>query len=487
MSSVSEEIRFLLNGEVEVLTGVDPTRTVLQHLRYSRGLTGTKEGCAEGDCGACTVLVGELSEGDAVTWRAVNACITFLPMIDGRAVTTVEALAEGATLNPVQQAMVDLHGSQCGFCTPGVVMSLQGAAIGALGTEGAAAKDVLAGNLCRCTGYGPILAAAEAGTVQTAPDVAPVLKAMTRTKPLALEWRDAASGLARRWFSPRTANELAGLLAANPKARLVAGATDVGLWVTKQLRVLETVISTAEVGELRRIVEAPDQLTLGAAVRYAEALPALTRLHPEFAELVRRIGAVQVRNAGTVGGNVANGSPIGDMPPALIALAARVVLRKGSGRRNIPLEDYFIDYGRQDLRPGEFVEAVLIPRPATGTKVRFVKLSKRFDSDISAVLAAFAVTVKDGVVANARLAFGGMAATPRRAKAAEAALIGKAWTQDAANRAAEALAEDFLPLSDVRGTSLYRMTAAGNLIRRFWREDQGLAGPSLLELEPIDG
>ena len=485
---MSGEVRFLLNGKPQVLTDVDPTGTLLNHLRYDKGLTGTKEGCAEGDCGACTVLVGELDQsGGQVVWRAVNACILFTPMVDGRAVVTVEGLSHDGALNPVQQAMVDCHGSQCGFCTPGFVMSLQGAAIGALGTEQAPAKDVIAGNLCRCTGYGPILAAADAAPAAQAPDVAQALTAMVRPKPLAIEWRDPLAGMTRRWFSPRTTAELANLLHEHPGARMVAGATDVGLWVTKQHRVLANVISTAEVGQLRLVTETPTSLTLGAAARYAEALPALGRLHPDLAELVRRIGAVQVRNAGTIGGNIANGSPIGDMPPPLIALGARLALRKGSGRRTMPLEDYFIAYGRQALQPGEFIEAVLIPRPAPDTLIRIVKLSKRFDSDITAVLGAFAITIRKGVVENARVAFGGMAATPKRATAVEAALIGKKWTQGAVDAAAKALASDFLPLSDVRGSSAYRLTAAANLIRRLWREQHGMDGAPLLALEPVDG
>ena len=480
-------VRFILNGERRDLDGADPTGTLLNLLRYDLGLTGTKEGCAEGDCGACTVLVGELGPNDGVAWRAVNACILFTPMIDGRAVVTVEGLGGPAALNPVQQALADLHGSQCGFCTPGFVMSLQGAAIGALGTDQTPAKDVLAGNLCRCTGYGPILAAAEAAPALAPPDVADALKALRREAPLALEWPDPLAGITRRWFSPRTLEQLAALRLEHPDARIVAGATDVGLWVAKQHRTLPTVICLAEVAELRRIEETPDAVILGAAVRYAEALPALKRLHPDLGELVRRIGAVQVRNAGTIGGNIANGSPIGDMPPALIALGAVLTLRRGADRRTLPLEDYFIAYGRQALAPGEFVEAESIPRPDPQTRVRLVKLSKRFDSDISAVCAAFALTFDGDRVADARIAFGGMAGTPKRAPVAEAALTGRLWSQAAAEAAALALAEDVTPLSDVRGSAAYRLLAAQNLIRRLWREGGDPGAGALLALEPVDG
>ena len=477
-------VRFILNGVRQDLDGRDPTATLLNVLRYGLGLTGTKEGCAEGDCGACTVLVGELGADDAMVWRAVNACILFLPMVDGRAVVTVEGLGRPGALGPVQQTLADAHGSQCGFCTPGFVMSLQGMAIGALGTD-APAKDVLAGNLCRCTGYGPILAAAQASPRLPAPDLAEALKDLRREEGLALAWADPLSGVARRWFSPRTTDELAALRLEHPDARIVAGATDVGLWVTKQQRTLPTILFVGEVQALRRIEVTDEALVLGAAVRYAEALQALTRLHPDLGELVRRIGGVQVRNAGTVVGNIANGSPIGDMAPALIALGAELVLRRGGEQRTLPLQDYFIAYGHQALEPGEFVETLRLPRPGPQGLFRAVKLSKRFDSDISAVCGAFALTLAGGVVQAARIAFGGMAGTPRRAPAAEAALTGRRWDQAAAEASALALAQDFTPLDDLRGSAAYRALAAANLLRRLWREQADAS--ALLDLEPIDG
>ena len=479
-------VRFILNGVRQDLEGRDPAATLLNVLRQDFGLTGTKEGCAEGDCGACTVLLGELGPDDAVVWRAVNACILFLPMVDGRAVLTVEGLGGPGRLGPVQQALADAHGSQCGFCTPGFVMSLHGVAIGALGAD-APAKDVLAGNLCRCTGYGPILAAAQSAPVLEAPDVADDLRGLRRTQPLELAFDDPFSGTVRRWFSPRTLGELASLRLVHPDACIVAGATDVGLWVTKQHRAPDTVICLNEVEALRRIEETSDALTLGAGVRYSEALPALARLHPDLGELVRRIGGLQVRNSGTVGGNIANGSPIGDTPPALIALGASLLLRRGERRRELPLEDYFIAYGRQALEPGEFVEAVRAPRPAPGALVRVVKLSKRFDSDISAVCGAVALTFETGTVARARIAFGGMAGVPKRAARAEAALEGRRWSEEAAEAAARALAEDFTPLSDLRGSAEYRLAAAQNLLRRLWREAASPQAASLLALEPVDG
>lgn len=471
-------VRFILDGDVVEIADVDPTATLLDHLRYRMGRTGTKEGCAEGDCGACTVLVGEPdADGTGVDWRAVNACILFLPMIHGKALLTVESLADGGALNPLQACMAANGSSQCGFCTPGFVMSLYGRAVGGSGHD-LPVEDVLAGNLCRCTGYGPILEAAATTGALARDDAA-----------LARQLRDLASGETvaglygeRRWFIPRTADALADLLAAHPDARIVAGATDVGLWVTKGLRVIDTLIFVGDIAELRTMAETDEGLTIGAGVRYAQAHAACARLHPDLGELIRRIGGLQVRNAGTIGGNIANGSPIGDGPPALIALGATLTLRSHMGRRTMPLEDYFLDYGRQDRRSWEYVESVHIPRPAADAIVHISKLSRRFDSDISAVCGAFRLDMADGVITQARVAFGGMAATPRRAPLCEAALTGHPFTEETVTAAAKALREDYAPLTDVRGSAAYRLDAAVGLLWRLWHGAQGEA-VSVLEAQ----
>ncbi len=461
-------IRFLLDGQVQEVRGANPTTTLLEHLRGPMRRTGTKEGCAEGDCGSCTVLVGE-ADGDGVAWRAVNSCIQFLPMLHGKALLTVESLARGGALHPVQQAMVDKHGSQCGFCTPGIVMSLYGRAIAAKGAC-APVGEVLAGNLCRCTGYGPIIEVAKGVSAEPAPAVD--LSTVRDETMLSLSFEDEVHGVTRTWLSPRTTDELAQAYLAHPDATIVAGATDVGLWVTKQRRPLPTLISVSEVAELKALEETADGLRIGAGVRYVDAIEAVTKLYPDLGQMMRRLGSTQVRNSGTIGGNIANGSPIGDMPPALMAAEARLVLRRGDERRELALEEFFLDYGKQDRKPGEFVEAVIVPKLAAGRIFKVFKLSKRFDQDISAVCGAFSIAVEGGVVADARIAFGGMAGTPKRAKACEAALRGQPWNEATVDVAMAALDIDYAPMSDMRASAAYRSLTARNMLRKVFLESQ---------------
>ncbi|MEO1000021.1 MAG: xanthine dehydrogenase small subunit [Pseudomonadota bacterium] len=440
---------FTLNGEEVRLTDAGATVTLLDWLREVRGLTGTKEGCNEGDCGACTVIVSERAPGGGVAHRAVNACILFLPQLAGKAVTTVEGLGGS---HPVQAAMVEHHGSQCGFCTPGIVMSLVAAhAAGRRDHD-----DVLAGNLCRCTGYAPIVKAAEAAAAEPA-SFAPVIPEV------------AGDMEGPGWWAPATLDGLAELYSAAPEATLVGGATDVGLWVTKQFREVVPLIFLHRVEGFDAISEGAEGLRIGAGATLEALGRVMAGRHPDFAELIRRYGSVQVRNAATIGGNIANGSPIGDGAPALIALGATLCLRHGDDRREMPLEDFFLDYGKQDRAPGEFVEAITVP--AQPDRLRCYKISKRFDQDISAVCGCFNVRLDAGRVTSARIAFGGMAAVPKRARAAEAALEGAVWDAEAMEAAAAALTEDFAPISDMRASAGYRMRVAQNLMRRVLAED----------------
>jgi xanthine dehydrogenase small subunit len=468
-----DRVRYLSNGETIEVAGFAPDAMLLDHLRLARGLTGTKEGCNEGDCGACTVAIGRLVDG-RVEYQPVNACIQLLGQVDGAEVVTIEDLArrEGR-LHPLQDAMVRHHGSQCGFCTPGIVMSL----FTLYQEEGPVGRqnvlDRLAGNLCRCTGYRPIVEAAleacagrEGGRPadafeRAAGDTAAKLAALATGD-------DLFAGTEQAFFAaPGSVAALADLYARHPDATILAGATDVGLWITKQLRRLPKIIHVGRVAELSAIRHEADGLVLGAAVTYAEAEDAVAAIDPDLGELWRRIGSKQVRASGTVGGNVANGSPIGDTPPALIALGARVELRRGAETRLLPLEDFFIAYGKQDRRPGEFVAALHVPALASDQRLRAMKLSKRFDQDISAVMAAFRLTLDGRTVTEARLVYGGMAGTPKRASGAEAAIVGaslddaSSWTP-----ALLALGSDFVPLTDMRASAEYRRTTAIRLFEK---------------------
>ena len=473
---MTDSIRFVLGGDVVTVAGADPMTTVLQWLRANRR-PGTKEGCAEGDCGACTVALGELV-GDRVRYRAVNACIQFLPTLDGKQLVTVEDLKHPVgALHPVQQALVDCHGSQCGFCTPGFVMSLFALFREQDAPDRAGICDALAGNLCRCTGYQPILEAAErmyddgrddqfsAAMAQTAA----LLKSIRRDGMLAVE------GASAQYFAPRDKTKLARLLAEHPDAWLLAGGTDVGLWVTKQHRRPQTMIALGEVADLDGVSEADGVLEIGAGAAYTDILPLIEPHYPGFGALIRRLGSVQIRNAGTMGGNVANGSPIGDSMPALIAFGAEVVLESAEGSRSLPLEEFYLDYRKTALRPGEFVDALRLPLPRAGDHHATYKVSKRFDQDISAVAAGFAVTLDGDEVAGFRAAFGGVAAIPKRATHLESALIGQPWTLEAVTAALPALAVDFQPMTDMRASSDYRALVARNLMLRFYLEATGQA------------
>ena len=506
----NQPIQFFHRGEVVSVSGVHPTRSVLDWLREDAHCSGTKEGCNEGDCGACTVVIGELAgdTGDdarddardgvghdvrGLNLRSVNACIQFLPTLHGKALFTVEDLksASAEPLHPVQQAMVECHGSQCGFCTPGFVMTLwstyqQHQAAGTTPSRQMLA-DELSGNLCRCTGYRPILDAGErmfdlpAATLNTTPAVAALKKLQTDVTFSYQASNTQAGDRSDHFHAPKTLSALAALRLEKPNAQLLAGSTDVGLWVNKQFRDVGDIVYLGDVAELKQITVTADELFIGAGATLEAGWRALAQHATSLTDVWMRFASPLIRNAGTMGGNVANGSPIGDAAPVLMALDTLIELRCGDQTRRLPLTDFYTGYMRNQLAPGEFVQGMAVPVSAFQNTLRAYKISKRFDCDISAVCAGFAIELRDNTVTHIRLAFGGMAATVKRAAATEAVLLGRVWDQHAVNAAKAAMRQDFEPLSDMRASAAYRMQVAQNLLQRFWLETRSSQPLSLNE------
>ncbi|MBK5960754.1 xanthine dehydrogenase small subunit [Rhodoplanes elegans] len=479
-------IQIIRRGRVLRLRGFAPRTTVLDWLRLDERSTGTKEACAEGDCGACTVVLAR-RRGDRVVYEPVNSCIAFLGQIDGAELITVEDLAdEVGALHPVQAALAQGHGSQCGFCTPGIVMSLFAHyhRVSETGPRDRAPSrdeidEVLAGNLCRCTGYRPIVDAATASLAAPAADrfARTAAERLARLRELD-DGQDVFVGDETSFFAaPASEDSLAALLEQHPDATIVAGATDVGLWVTKKLAALPKIVHVGRVAGLDAVADTAETLTLGAALPLARAKPLLGGLDPDVDELMRRFGSTQVRSSGTVGGNIANGSPIGDLAPVLIALGATVELRKGDRVRTLPVEKFFIAYGKQDREKGEFVRRLVVPKPAADTRLRVFKITKRMDEDISAVMGAFAITLRGDQIASARIAFGGMAGVPQRATAVEQALAGAPLADPATWRAAaDNIGADFTPLTDQRGSAAYRLQVAKTTVIKALAEIAGVPG-----------
>lgn len=450
-------IRFILNSEEHAAENVSPTTTMLEYVRSHLSLTGTKEGCAEGDCGACTVV--RVTDG---RFEAVNACLMQIGQADGTEIITVEGLEalNGGELVPIQEAMARGDGTQCGFCTPGFIGALFALEQSDEKISEEIIHDALAGNLCRCTGYRPIVDAARDACgkiVDYTPQMPP-----GRTK------EHYAAG--QVFHAPDKLAELTALRAAHPEAMLLSGGTDLGLLVSKERQRPDVVIHTAHVAELQQIVETEDAITFGAAVSYSRALPYIDRLYPSFAEMIRRIGSRQIRNLGTLGGNIGNASPIGDTLPCLIVLEAVLSLASQDGVREIPIEDFFLDYRKTDLLPGEVIKSICIPKLSDGQSFRTYKVSKRYDQDISAVIGAFCLTIDGDIVTDARIGFGGMAATPKRGAAMEGTLIGKGWSEETAAAAGVMARQDYAPISDHRASSDYRLRVAGNLMTRLYRD-----------------
>ena len=496
-STQNGAIRFVLDGVVTTIRDMDPNMTVLNFLRDELHRTGTKEGCAEGDCGACTVVLSELY-GNRVRYRAINSCIQFLPTLDGKELITVENLkGPDGTLHPVQRAMVECHGSQCGFCTPGIVMSLFALYKSEREPSRHRINDALAGNLCRCTGYRPVIAAAERMhrigreladedqhwmncSFSSSSDDPVVgereayerLRSIQRRETLAYTG-PALNGGERRYHAPVDVTELAALVKRHEDARILAGGTDIGLWVTKGHRDLNTIIYVGDVKTLKQINVTGAHIEVGAAVALSDVSDVVATYYPDMGELFRRFGSPPIRNAATLAGNIANGSPIGDSMPGLIALGTTLILRRGDETREIPLDEFYLGYQQTALAQGEFVERVRIPLGTPDRHFRVYKISKRFDQDIAAVCGAYCVTLDGNTVRDVRICYGGMAPIPLRATHCEQALLGKEWNESSVTDALSALDKDYTPISDMRATATYRQHVAKNLLRKFHLETTG--------------
>lgn len=478
-------LRFIRRGQTAALHDVPPDRTLLEVLREDLGCTGTKEGCGEGDCGACTVVLGEERDGK-LHYSAVNSCIRLAHSVDGMALWTVEDLAEdplirpagpaapedkSITLHPAQEAMVQCHGSQCGFCTPGFVMSLfgmyQNHVCHGQPITRELAQEELSGNLCRCTGYRPILDAAQqmAALPPVAVDEAQLLRQLAQLQ--------APAGDGTAYLAPTTLPALLAARAAHPGAQVVAGCTDVGLWVTKMHKQYAQVLDVTRAAELLQLDEDEHQIRIGAAVSLTDAFAALVRQWPHLHSFATRFAGLPVRNSGTLGGNVANGSPIGDSMPLLIALRAQIVLASVRGERSLPLEDLYTGYRQNVMAPDELLVRIIVPRPGVTEALRAYKISKRFDDDISAVCLVVNLDIEAGLVRRASIGAGGVAATPARARQTEAALSGQPWSSQTVKQAADALQAEFSPISDMRASGAYRRTVLASLLQRFWLESQG--------------
>lgn len=467
-------IQFLLNNRLITERELDPNLTVLNYLRGQQQRRGTKEGCASGDCGACTVTLGKVVEGQ-MQYQAINSCLTLVSSLQGKQLITVEDLKQNGALHSVQQAMVDCHGSQCGYCTPGFVMSLFTLQKNSDGWNRHQAEQALAGNLCRCTGYRPIMDAAQQACATPISDEFSGNAAALVQRLLALSNDDVQSVEANgsRCYVPKTVAQLAALYQQYPEAKLVAGGTDLTLQITQQYKRLPLLITLEQIEELKVCFEDAENIHLGAAASLQHCYQFLAQQIPAFSAMLERFASLQIRNQGTLGGNIGNASPIGDGAPMLLSLNARLLLQQGDKQREVTLDQFFTGYRQTILQPGEFIRTIIIPKVTVSPSFTAWKVAKRLDDDISAVFIAINLQIEADVVVQARLAFGGMAATPKRALAAEAELMGQPLSLASIEKACAALSDDFQPLSDFRASADYRLQVARNLLRRYYAQASG--------------
>ena len=466
----SSVIKFIHEDQIIEIENPNPNETLLNYIRTKLKKTGTKEGCAEGGCGACTIVLGEL-KNNKINYKAINSCITFLPMLQGKQLILVEDLvSKDGLLHPVQQAMVNYHGSQCGFCTPGFVMSLFSMFKNHSKFQDNEIKESIAGNLCRCTGYQPIIKAARSLKRKNKIDHFVKNKKITISLLKKIEDENIAIyEKDKRYFAPKYVQELKKILKKNINPHFLSGGTDLSLVVTKERKDINTLIYMNSISELNYIKNNNKYIEVGAATPLIDFESYIEKYYPDFTSILKRYGSVQIRNVATIAGNIATASPIGDTLPLLLSLDAKVVLKSIKKNKIIPLNDFFIDYRKTKLKKDQFIDSIRIPIfPKNIFKA--YKVSKRFDDDISSVCASFNIEVVNKKIKNIRIAYGGMASIPKRAKHCEKLLLHSPITEQVINKAQEFLKKDFKPISDMRASRQYRMEVAKNLLRKCFLE-----------------
>ena len=465
----SNIIKFVHKNKIVELSNPDPNETLLNFIRIKLKKTGTKEGCGEGGCGACTVVLGEL-ENNNINYKAINACITFVTSLEGKQLILVEDLVSEDELHPVQKAMVKYHGSQCGFCTPGFVMSLFAMYKNYSSYSEAIIKDSVQGNLCRCTGYRPIIDAAKSLKIESGFDHFSRSKKITLGLLKKIKQRNITIiNDNKKYFAPKSVNELKSILKQEPNYKLISGGTDVSLIVTKERKDLNSLIYMNSINELNYIKENNNYIEVGATTPLINFESFIKKYFPDFSQILKRYGSVQIRNICTIAGNIATASPIGDTLPLLLALDSQIVIQDKSKTQILPLNSFFIGYRKTKLKKGQFIHSIRIPVLKKNI-FKAYKISKRIDDDISSVCASFNIEINNNKIKKIKIAYGGMSSIPKRAFNCEKILLNSFLSDNTINKAKKLLEKDFNPITDARASKKYRMEVAKNLLEKCFLE-----------------